>query len=70
MMLSFLEGKFMVLTSYGYHLLFEPIRENECIFLPNDLLKGNKSLTNTLHKVKLDRRQNDRISNIRHIKPN
>lgn len=36
-------GNIMVMTSYMYHLLFEPVRENECMFLMNDLRKESKN---------------------------
>ncbi len=48
-------GSVMVMTSYMYHLMFEPIRENECIYLLNEIKCpkiGQKKLD--INKAKLN----------------
>lgn len=33
----------MVMTDYMYHLMFEPIKENECMYLLNEIRPKRKT---------------------------
>lgn len=35
----------MVMTSYMYHLMFEPIKESECMYLLNEIQPKRKPKT-------------------------
>ena len=52
----------IVMTSYLYHLMFEEIKDSECIFLLNDLRKGNRNdKTRTNDTVKRTSEKDERL---------